>query len=499
MKISTFARLIPHARITGDANTAVHGIEMDSRRVQQGDLFVCVPGVPGFIEDRHHFAADAVHRGAVALVVEKDVPVSVPKIFVNDTRFALALFSCHFNAYPSNALKLIGVTGTNGKTTTAHMIEYLLRAHGNQTGLMGNFGCRVGDEVFPSHNNTEEPPALQRNLRKMADLQTEYAIMEVTSQGLDMGRVMGCDFHTAVFTNLTQDHLDYHGSMDGYKNAKSLLFARLGNTFGEDPTLMKTAVLNGDDAASETFKKVTAAQVLTYGIQNASVDVRAANIRLTAQGTTFDVTSFAGKATFATKLVGIFNVYNALAAITTALAEGIELSEVKTTLSAFTSVPGRMEVVDGSQDFLVLVDYAHTPDGLENVLKTIAEFSTGRVITVFGCGGERDAAKRPIMGGIAAKYSDIVVLTSDNPREEDPEKILDDIETGLTVANYDPAKYSIVPNRQTAIELAVERARPGDVVLIAGKGDETYQILSDGPIHFDDREAARAAIAHKPS
>lgn len=192
-------------------------------------------------------------------------------------------------------------------------------------------------------------------------------------------------------------------------------------------------------------------------------------------------------------------MYNALAAITTALAEGIELSEVKATLSAFTSVPGRMEVVDGGQDFLVLVDYAHTPDGLDNVLKTIAEFSTGRVITVFGCGGERDAAKRPIMGGIAAKYSDFVVLTSDNPRDEDPEKILDDIKTGLTAANYDPAKYSIVPNRQTAIEVAVERARPEDVVLIAGKGDETYQILSGETIHFDDREAARAAIAHKTS
>jgi UDP-N-acetylmuramoyl-L-alanyl-D-glutamate--2,6-diaminopimelate ligase len=316
--------------------------------------------------------------------------------------------------------------------------------------------------------------------------------MEVSSQGLDMKRVLGCNFRTAVFTNLTQDHLDYHGSFDEYKNTKSLLFSRLGNTF--DPDERKYAVLNADDPAIDYFRKATSAEVITYGIKNDS-DVFAKNISMTSKGINFLLTSFKGEIEINLQLVGLFNVYNALAAITSALIEGIPLKSIKNSLSQLTNIDGRMDVVDEGQDYLVLVDYAHTPDALENVLKSIKDFLIGKVITVFGCGGDRDTVKRPIMGDIASRYSDIVIVivTSDNPRSEDPLKIMNDIEMGMKKSTT--SEYELLVDREEAIYNAIKKASKNDVVIIAGKGHETYQIFKDKTIQFDDKDIARKAIS----
>jgi UDP-N-acetylmuramoyl-L-alanyl-D-glutamate--2,6-diaminopimelate ligase len=493
MKLRDLAKRIPNGHIQGDTEIEITGIANHSRRVAPGDLFVCIPGIPGYQEDRHPYAKDAVQAGAAAIVAERMVEVSVPVILVKDSRHALAVLSAHYYGYPSSGLKLIGVTGTNGKTTTAHMIEAILRFAGNKTGLMGNIGTKVGDTLFETDINTQEPPVLQANLRRMADAHCTYAVMEVSSQGLDAGRVLGCNFRTAVFTNVTQDHLDYHGTMENYIAAKGLLFSGLGNGFNGDPEACKFAVLNADDQASAVFRKLTAAQVLTYGIRE-DADVQAEEVRLSPRGTTFRAITYKGTAEMQIGMVGIFNVYNALAAITAGLVEGLSLETIRDGLASLPGVPGRMEVIDEGQPFLVLVDYAHTPDGLDNVLRAVRAFAEKKIITVFGCGGDRDRTKRPIMGGIAAEYSDYVVVTSDNPRSENPEGILNDIEAGLREKEYSTDRYEIVEDRKAAIMRAVAMANPGDVVVIAGKGHETYQITKGGTIHFDDREVARDAI-----
>lgn len=493
MKLGDLAALIPNAIIQGDSEIEITGITNHSQRVTPGELFVCIPGIPGYQEDRHPYAAAAVQAGAAAVVAERKVEVNAPVILVKDARQTLGVFSAHFYGHPSRELKLIGVTGTNGKTTTAHMIEAILRYAGHKTGLMGSIGTKVGDSLFQTDINTQEPPVLQANLRRMADADCAYAVMEVTSQGLDAGRVVGCDFRTAVFTNLTQDHLDYHGTMENYIAAKGLFFSRLGNGFTGDPSTGKIAVLNADDAASALFRKLTAAHVLTYGIRE-EADVRAEEIRLSARGTSFRAVTYKGTVDMQLGMVGIFNVYNALAAITAALAEGLTLETIRDGLASLPGVPGRMEVVNEGQPFLALVDYAHTPDGLDNVLRAVRAFAEKRVITVFGCGGDRDRTKRPIMGGIAADYSDYVVVTSDNPRSENPAGILSDIEEGLREKQFPASRYQIVEDRAAAIARAVERAEPGDVIVIAGKGHETYQITNHGTIHFDDREVTREAI-----
>lgn len=496
MKLQELVALIPNAILQGDAEVEITGITNHSRRVAPGDLFVCISGIPGYQEDRHPYVNDAVQAGAVAVVAERSVEVDVPVIRVKDARHTLAVLSAHFHGYPSRELKLIGVTGTNGKTTTAHMIEAILRYADNKTGLMGNLGTKIGDMLYDTDINTQEPPVLQANLRRMADADCTYVVMEVTSQGLDAGRVLGCEFRTAVFTNVTQDHLDYHGTMENYIAAKGLFFSRLGNGFTNEPNASKFAVLNADDQASAVFQKQTAAHVLTYGIRE-QADVRAENIRLSAQGTSFRVITYKGTAEMQIGMVGTFNVYNALAAITTSLAEGLALATIRGGLASLPGVPGRLEVVDEGQPFLVLVDYAHTPDGLENVLRAVRTFAEKRVITVFGCGGDRDRTKRPIMGGIAAEYSDYVVITSDNPRLEEPERILTDTEVGLREKQVSADRYELIENRAWAIMRAVSIANSGDVVVIAGKGHETYQITKDGTIHFDDREVARDTIRER--
>ncbi|MEK0224036.1 UDP-N-acetylmuramoyl-L-alanyl-D-glutamate--2,6-diaminopimelate ligase [Bacillus proteolyticus] len=494
MKLKEITDLILVKNTVGNLEVEITGLQMDSRKIEKGNLFICVPEIKGFLEDRHRFAKDAVRNGAVALIVERDVDVEidVPKIFVKDARYTMAVIASHFYNYPSHEMKLIGITGTNGKTTTSYILDKILEDYGFITGLMGNNGVKINEKIYPTDINTQEPPILQRNLRKMRNYRTDYCVMEVSSQGLDMKRVLGCNFRTAIFTNLTQDHLDYHGSFDEYRNTKSLLFSRLGNTY--HPNERKYAVLNADDPAIDYFRKVTSAEVITYGIKNDS-DVAAKDISITSNGFKFLLTSFKGEIEINLKLVGLFNVYNSLAAITSALIEGIPLKSIKDSLNRLTNIDGRMEVVDEGQDFLVLVDYAHTPDGLENVLKSLKDFATGKVITVFGCGGDRDTLKRPIMGDIASGYSDFVIVTSDNPRSEDPIKIMDDIEKGMKKSIS--SQYELLVDREEAIYKAIKMASKNDVVIIAGKGHETYQILKDKTIQFDDKDIARKAISER--
>jgi UDP-N-acetylmuramoyl-L-alanyl-D-glutamate--2,6-diaminopimelate ligase len=426
-------------------------------------------------------------------VAERRLKVDAAQLIVGDSRHAMALFAHHFYGYPSQEMKVIGVTGTNGKTTVTWLLEKIFADRGARTGLMGTIRMKIGDSYHEMKNTTPDALELARSFRRMRDAGTDYCVMEVSSHALALGRVKGVDFRTAIFTNLTQDHLDFHGTMERYREAKGLFFSRLGNTYSADPDRRKYAVLNADDDASDYFRSLTAAQVITYGIDR-KADIRAENVRVTLQGTTFDLVSFAGSARFSLQLIGKFSVYNALAAIGAALCEGIPLEDIRRSLEEMSGVDGRFQAVQAGQPFLVLVDYAHTPDSLENVLATIREFAKGRIYCVFGCGGDRDRGKRPIMGRIAARLSDYVILTSDNPRTEDPEKILLDIEQGVIEEGLDPSRYASIPDRALAIQKAVEMAGPEDVVLIAGKGHETYQEINGVRFPFDDRAVAEQAI-----
>jgi len=460
--------------IQGALDIDITGITMNSREVKQGDLFVCIAGIPGLQEDRHLYIDHAIEAGAVALIVERDIVAQVPTIKVPNARFALAMLSTHFFDYPSHDLKLIGVTGTNGKTTTSHMIEAILAHAKYRTGLMGNIGTKIGNTIVKSNINTQEPHKLQANLATMKKYSTDYCVMEVTSQGLDMGRVVGCDFRTAVFTNLTDDHLDYHGTMDKYLMAKGTLFSRMGNSFSYEHSKHKFAILNADDPASEVFHGLTTAQVITYGINN-QADVMAEDIQLTARGTTFRLVSFVGTVTIECSMVGAFNVYNALASIATALAEQIPLHLIQRALSEFRNTSGRMEIMEGSQDFIVIVDYAHTPDAFNYALSMLRELTDQRVITVFSCEDDHDEGTTfSRIRDIAAKHSDVVILSAEHLSKEATNSMTKEIANGQGIyATSNNTTFELMPDGLVAITRAIELARTGDIVFIAGHDHKT--------------------------
>lgn len=467
----------------------VRGLTADSRQVQPGMLFVALRGAT---VDGHAFVKQALDRGAVAFVVEEvNKEISAPQIVVRNTRTAVAVLASVFYGNPSRELKVIGVTGTNGKTTVTHLIERILEDQGHKTGLIGTLKKRIGEKEYAAVNTTPEALELQETFRAMRQVGSEYAIMEVSSHALELKRVAGTDFHMAVLTNVTQDHLDFHGTLENYRQAKGKLFSQLGNTYEPSLSQNKFAVINADDPSAAYFLGQCAVQTVTYGIHNAA-DVRAVDVKITAEGASFRVESWAGQLELHLQMTGTFSVYNALAAIAACLCEGIPLQQMKASLERVAGVPGRFERVRAGQPFTVIVDYAHTPDSLENVLKTIREFAKGKVYTVVGCGGDRDRMKRPKMAKIAVDYSDLAIITSDNPRTEDPEQILDDMEAGL----HDVAKerYIRLSDRTEAIRFAISKAIEGDVVLIAGKGHETYQIIGRTRYHYDDREVAAKAI-----
>ncbi|OCA85538.1 UDP-N-acetylmuramoyl-L-alanyl-D-glutamate--2,6-diaminopimelate ligase [Bacillus sp. FJAT-27225] len=467
-------------------NPEITSIENDNRKVSRGSLFICIKG---YTVDGHDYAKSAVKNGAAAIIAERRLDVDVPLVVVPDSSRAMAVLSDAFYGRPSHQFHLTGITGTNGKTTTSHLIEKIFSDAGKKTGLIGTMYTRIGADVYEAKNTTPESLALQKTFRKMADEGIQHAVMEVSSHALDLGRVHGADFDVAVFTNLTQDHLDYHKTMESYKNAKSLLFSQLGNTFSD--TTPKFAILNADDPASADFSRATAAHVITYGIDQ-QADLRARDIALLPNGTSF-ILEAAGKTyTISMKQIGKFNVYNSLAAIGAALCSGICLEDAIKSIESIKGVPGRFELVDAGQDFTIIVDYAHTPDSLENVLKTIREFSEQRVFVLAGCGGDRDKGKRPLMAKIACDYATDPILTSDNPRSEDPLEILRDMEQGVV-----GREYKVIADRREAIEYAVNAARTGDIILIAGKGHETYQEIKGVKHDFDDRRIAREAVTKK--
>ena len=488
-KLAKLAALVKGARVIGDANTFVTDIVQDSRLASKGALFVCMAGEH---VDGHKFIPDVRLKGAAAILTERDIepPSGLAVLKVPNLDEALQLIVPFFFDLPSQRLRMIGITGTNGKTTTSFLLRSILHHAGYKVGLIGTIQTMIEEKRLPSQNTTPNIVDLQRLLAQMVEEGIEYVVMEVSSHALAQNRVAGCEFDTAVFTNFTQDHLDYHKTMENYLEAKAKLFDSLGGP-GIKPD--KTAVVNLDDEQAGYILERSACNHITYGLGDESADIRAVDIGLGPLGSTFTIQGAFGRLPVRTKIAGLFNIYNVLSATCAAAAEKVPYETIGEAVSEFRGVPGRFEAVDAGQLFHVVVDYAHTPDGLSNILHTARDITENRIITVFGCGGDRDRSKRPIMGRIAAQLSDIVITTSDNPRTEDPEAILAEIETGVA-ETIGMKTHEKVTDRREAIYLAISLAQAGDTVVIAGKGHEDYQIIGTEKIHFDDREVAREAL-----
>jgi UDP-N-acetylmuramoyl-L-alanyl-D-glutamate--2,6-diaminopimelate ligase len=470
----------------GTMDVDICGISYDSRSVQKGDLFVAIRGEK---TDGARFVPEAIGRGAVAVAVERrvDPDPRVPNVIVPEARTFLAQISRVFYGDPSDKLKLVGITGTNGKTTTSCLMDSIFRCAGIRSCLVGTLGMKIGQRSFTSERTTPESSDLARFLQTAVEEGCTHGALEVSSHSLALKRVFGTKFAVGVFMNLTRDHLDFHRDMESYFQAKRLLFS------AENGNRIDTAVINMDDPYGNKLEQSARCRVLRFGFQKMS-DIHVRDCRNHVQSTDLALTTPAGEVKIHTRLIGRPNIYNTMAAVGASYCLGIDLDNIRKGIEALTEVPGRMELIDAGQNFSVIVDYAHSPDALENLLKTVAQLPHKDLITVFGCGGDRDRTKRPIMGAIAANMSSLVLATSDNPRSEDPLEILREIEIGLKKG---PAPYKIVPDRHQAIESAIAGAQEGDVVIIAGKGHEDYQIIGSQVIPFDDRELARALIRQR--
>lgn len=481
---STFAG-VPHMSLHCENGPyEVNALEFSSRDVKPGALFFCVPGT---VVDGHDFAADALERGAVALVVERELDLDAPQFLVEDARSALALCAANFYGTPSRKLDLVGITGTNGKTTTCFLVEHLVRHAGKRAGLIGTVECHVADEVRPSLHTTPESRDFQELLASMVDAGVDVCACEVSSHALDLGRVKGSSFAVAAFSNLTQDHLDYHKTMEDYFAAKARLFTEY------EPAA--SVICTDSDAGKRMAQLVADAGRTLYRVgSDADCDVRLVEARFDARTTRIDLEACGEWLHVTLPLVGRFNVENALVAFGIGIALGFTNEAIVSALESAPQVPGRLERVVGTQgthpSFGVLVDYAHTPDSVAKAIDAVRAVTDGRVLCVFGCGGDRDHGKRPKMGA-AALAADFAIVTSDNPRTEDPDAIIDQILVGM---DGHEERYAVMPDRAEAIRFAIGQAQPGDVVLIAGKGHEDYQIIGNVKHHFDDREVAAAAI-----
>jgi len=480
------------ARIVADAPGEVRGLSHDSRHVRPGDLFVCLVGSRF---DGHDYAADALARGALALAVQEDHlrdlrwdadRSKIPLLVVPDTRRALPALAVALYGDPTRTLKLVGVTGTNGKTTTTFLIASILRAAGLRTGTVGTLGAELMGETLPSDRTTPEADQLQALFAQMRARGAQAAVMEVSSHALAQYRTDGCAYDAAAFTNLTQDHLDYHNTLDEYFEAKMRLFRDYPAVNGKP----FVASINLDDPRGAIVARETRGRVLTYGIQN-QADITARDIRTEPGRTAFRASTPAGTFDAELNIGGTFQVYNALAAIGVGVGLGFATETIAQGLSALQAVPGRFESIPTGRGFHVIVDYAHSPDGLENLLDSARRLNPARLLIVFGCGGDRDRTKRPIMGRLAATRAEVAIVTSDNPRTEDPQAIIDEIRTGMNDAT---AKVIVEPDRRKAISLALQEARPGDLVLIAGKGHEDYQEIQGVKHPFDDRQVVRELL-----
>ncbi len=472
----------------GDVEIA--SVEYDSRRVEPGALFVAIRG---FVADGHDFIAEAARRGAVAALVEESVgSVGIAEVVVPDTRDALGRVSHEFYGRPSERLTTHAITGTNGKTTTSYLIDSVLRETGAKTGVVGTLGYRLGDRLEPGDRTSPESLDLARLMAAMLEVGVEAVTMEISSHALALKRAAGLKLDTATFTNLSRDHLDFHGSLREYAAAKRKLFDLLDDD-GWKPGA--TAVLNGDDDLGreliDGLRASRRVKTLRYGFEEG--DVRAAGVASTRRGTSARFVTPDGSFDVTLSLISRFNVMNALAATAVAVSQRVPLDAIRRGLERVERVEGRLDLVEAGQDFTVVVDYAHTPDALSKVLEALTDLRPARIITVFGCGGDRDRGKRPIMGEIAIRGSDVVIVTSDNPRTEDPSGIIRDI-LAMRGAVGRGVVLEAIESRREAIERAVGIAEPGDLVLIAGKGHENYQIIGETTIHFDDREEAARAI-----
>ncbi|HEX2937670.1 MAG TPA: UDP-N-acetylmuramoyl-L-alanyl-D-glutamate--2,6-diaminopimelate ligase [Ruminiclostridium sp.] len=448
----------------------ITGITSDSRKAGPGTVFVCIKGEK---TDGHNYAKNAAESGCAAIISERETGALVPHIIVPDSHSAYSKACANFFGSPASKLKLIGVTGTNGKTTVTTIIKHILEHSGHKTGLIGTIKNMSGNRELPAHYTTPEPYELQSLLRTMADDGCEYCIMEVSSHALAQKRVEGLKFICGVFTNLTQDHLDFHKTMENYLKAKQKLFE-----------MSEIGVINSDDPYAEKILKEAPCKTVTYGINDKSADYRAENIIYRPDGITYDLKGrVSGKINAA--LPGAFSVYNTLGAVACAVSIGVGEEKAISALTDFKGVKGRIEVVPTGRDFSIIIDYAHTPDGLEKILRAVKGFARGRVVALFGCGGDRDKGKRPKMGKTAADNADFLVITSDNPRTEDADVIIKDILAGLEQST---TPYITITNRREAIEYAIKNARKDDCIVLAGKGHEDYQILPTGRIHFDERE-----------
>ena len=477
--------------VLGSLPTVVTGLAYDSRKVLPGDLFVAVPGLK---QDGRRYVGEALARGATAVVLEgADVLVggSMGRVIVSSSREALARLAAAYFGYPSRALIVVGITGTNGKTTTSLLVDALLRHGGRTTGVIGTIEYRIGAEARPAGQTTPEAVELQSLMAEMTERGVTAVAMEVSSHALALHRADGVEFDVAVFTNLTQDHLDFHRTLDSYRGAKARLFSLLAA--GSKPR--RTAVINTDDPAGQSMIAGLDLPRFTFGFGQGA-DVRPQRLESAMDGIRMDVTTPRGVLQIRSSLVGEHNVMNLLGATAVGLALDMDAHAVATALSSVVSVPGRFERVEAGQPFLVAVDYAHTPDALERVLVTARRLVApgARLTVVFGCGGDRDRGKRPLMGGIAARLADRIWVTSDNPRSEEPEAIIAEIVAGIPPAVAGSDRTVAVADRKVAIRTALAGARAGDVVLIAGKGHETYQIIGSEVLPFDDREIARAAL-----
>lgn len=478
MKLSELAKNTAFISLSGDAE--ISRIEYNSKHVQNGDLFCCVVGT---FSDGHDYAAQAVASGACALIVEHPMDLPAAQLVVENTRIAMAELAAAFYGNPSKEMKIVGITGTNGKTSTTYMIKAIAERAGYKVGLIGTIRNLIGDRVIETERTTPESADLQRILRDMKNDGVELVVMEVSSHSLDQHRVHGIDYDVGVFTNLTHDHLDYHKTFENYLAAKKKLFAQ-----------SHRAVVNADDPHFDMIVKDIGIPVTTFGIRE-NADFSATEIEITPRGVQFDMHEYSTEMRLNIGIPGLFSVFNALGAAAAAKLMGFNDDEIKAGLENMQTVSGRLEPLPtNGRDFTVLLDYAHAPDALENVLTTIKGFAKGRIITLFGCGGNRDHAKRPIMGEIAGRYSDLLVVTSDNPRDEDPYKIIDAVMEGVMKSG---CAYVVIENRHDAIKYALEHAQKDDIVLLAGKGHENYQEISGSKRHFDEKEIV-AQLLEKP-
>jgi UDP-N-acetylmuramoyl-L-alanyl-D-glutamate--2,6-diaminopimelate ligase len=484
--------------VHGPTELSVEGITYDSRQVKPGYIFVAISG---YIEDGNSYIPQALEAGASVIVSSKRIERlarpsrwggSATQIVVENPRKALAKFATIFYDYPSDKLDIIGITGTNGKTTVSYLTEAIFKENGAKVGVLGTIAYRLGEKIFPAPITTPQSSDLQQMLRKLVDEEFTTVVMEVSSHALSLERVEGCEFDSAIFTNLSREHLDFHKSMEEYLIAKIKLFSTLGKDARKERE--KLAVLNLDDPSAEKIIQSTGAKIITYGIER-KADVVAKSIKLNLDKTNFTLFSPSGEVKISFPLIGEYNVYNALAAIAVALGQGIDLGIIKRGLERVSYIPGRFEKIDCGQPFAVIVDYAHTDEALRKLLGVCRELKPRRIITVFGCGGDRDRGKRPLMGEVAIELSDYVIVTSDNPRSEDPERIALDIEVGIKRKGKN--NYQTIIDRFQAIEKALFMAEKGDLVVLAGKGHEQYQIFKDRSVPFDDREVARKILSEK--